>query len=236
MTTPSTPVETMQRYSLDSWEKKIFSSWKFWVVFSILIFAYPIIRSVNRELPDRLPVYFELPSFELTDQFGKKFGSSDLKGKVYLANFMFTTCPSTCPALMEKMRIVQKRIRGVGNKMNLVTFTVDPEHDTSDVLREFSMRNHANPFVWKFLTGEEPALKSLLIEGFKVTMGGKEPVQFKSPDNFEDVTLIDIAHSEKIVLVDQLGRVRGYYSTDKIALDQLMIDVGLLINMEPKDG
>ena len=130
---------------------------------------------------------------------------------------------------MEKMQQVQKRIRGVGSQAALVTFTVDPETDTPQSLHKFARGLNANPFVWSFLTGDEATIKSVLIDGYKVPMGdGKQPIQ--GMVDGKEVTLFDIVHSEKLVLVDQDGWVRGYYSTDKISIDRLMVDLGLTMN------
>ena len=209
--------------------QRLVRHWAFWVAFMALAFAYPIYRSMNRELPPELPRLYQVPAFSLTNDFNKPFGSNELQGKVYIANFMFTSCPTICPALMEKMQLVQKRIRGVGDKAALVTITVDPEFDTPKVMHKFARELHANPFVWNFLTGDEAQIKNLLIEGYKVPMGdGKQPV--KGMVDGKEVTLFDIVHSEKLVLVDQEGWVRGYYSTDTQSIDRLMVDMGLTMN------
>lgn len=200
----------------------------FWLVFWILSFSLPVYRSLHRELPPPLPVYYQVPTFNLTNEFGKNFGTNELNGKYYIANFMFTSCPSTCPALMEKMDQVQKRIRGLGTKAQIVTFTVDPDTDSPEVLYKFARKRNSNPFIWNFLTGKKADLQKIVVDGFKVPMGEKTVVQ-KKLDN-QNITLMDIAHSDKVVLVDTKGRVRGYYSTDKIGIDKLMIDLGLLVN------
>jgi protein SCO1/2 len=217
------------QYPIDHWSKKIVASKAFWAIFVLLAFSYPVYRSMNRVLPPALPKMFQVPEFKLFDQNGNSFGSQDLKGKAYIANFVFTSCPTTCPGLMEKMQEVQKRIRGVGDRMSLVTFTVDPETDTVEKLQKYSQELKASPQIWKFLTGDKNEIKKTLIDGFKVPMGDKAPVTDLKLGN-SDLVLFDIVHTEKLVLVDEVGFVRGYYSTDKISIDQLMIDVGLMIN------
>ncbi len=201
-------------------EKLVMNKW-FWVVSTLFFFSYPIIRSMNRELPAELPVYAKLPDYNFTDENGNPFGSNELKGKVYIANFHFTSCPTICPKLMEKMQQIQKRVKGVGQAISLVSFTVDPERDTPSVLFKKARDLHANPYVWKFLTSDKTSLEKLLIDGFKVPMGEREATE---------VDLYDISHTQKLVLVDGQGQIRGYYSTDRVNIDKLMIDVGLLIN------
>ena len=208
--------------------EKIVSSKLFWCLFMILFFSYPIYRSMNRELPEPLPMLYAAPTFNLTNEFGKPFGSADLKGKPYVANFMFTSCPTTCPALMEKMQLIQKRVRELGTNFAIATFTVDPENDTPKVLHKYARDLQANPFVWNFLTGDKASLQKTLIDGYKVPMGDFE--QIEGVVDGAKVSLFDIAHTNKVVLVDREGMIRGYYSTTKEDIDRLMIDVGLLIN------
>jgi len=192
------------------------------------MFSYPVYRSINRELPPPLPVYYKVPEFRLTNEFKKPFGSADLKGRFYVANFMFTSCPTTCPNLMAKMDLVQKRIRGLGTKAAIVTFTVDPEVDTPEVLFKFARKRHSNPFIWTYLTGSQADLEKIVIDGFKVPMGKKEAVEKQLEG--KTISLMDIAHSEKLVLVDDKGQVRGYYGTERVEMDKMMIDLGLLVN------
>ena len=208
--------------------QKLIRKKSFWLVFWLISFSYPIYRSVNRILPPPLPVYYQVPEFKLTNEFKKPFGSADLKGRFYIANFMFTSCPTTCPRLMEKMDLVQKRIRGLGTKAAIVTFTVDPEVDTPDVLFKYARKRHSNPFIWNYLTGSRADLEKIVVDGFKVPMGGKEKIEKQV--EAEKVTLFDIAHTEKLVLVDDKGQIRGYYGTERVEMDRMMIDLGLLVN------
>lgn len=220
------PAQTFFRE--DYWYQKIIRKKSFWLIFWTLSFSYPVFRTLTRTLPSPLPVYYQVPEFNLTNEFGKPFGSKDLLGKFYIVNFMFTTCPTTCPALMAKMDLVQKRIRGLGTKAAIVTFTVDPDFDTPEVLYKYARKRHSNPFIWNYLTGTKKELEKLLIFGFKVPMGNKESVEKKLAEG--PITLFDIVHSEKLVLVDAVGQIRGYYGTERVEMDKMMIDLGLLVN------
>lgn len=192
----------------------------FWVVVVGFFFAYPMIRSMTRQLPPELPVYGIIPEYKFTDENGKAFGSSDLKGKIYIANFMFTSCKTACPLLLSKVQTVQHRLRGVVDRAAIVSFTVDPETDSSTVLYNKAREMKANPNVWRFVAAPMPETKKLLIEGFRVPVGEK---------TFAN-NIMDVAHSNKLVLIDQEGRIRGYYEAEKDGINQLMIDTGLLIN------
>ena len=208
--------------------EKLTRSKIFWSIFVLLAFGMPLMRSLMRELPEELPIIHKLPEYELINEHGRPFGSKNLKGKVYLASFAFTSCPMTCPKLMKKLQIVQKRAKGLGTHFAMATFTVDPENDTPAVLNRYAREIKANPFVWSFLTvkGEDKEkLRSLLIKGFKVPMGDHE--------SLEDSSLYDIAHSNRLVLIDKEGQVRGYYPTTKEGIDRAMLDLGILANRIP---
>jgi protein SCO1/2 len=215
--------------------KYFVTKWWFWAIFMSLSFGYPVIRSMNRTLPPELPRYYKVPDFKLTNQNGQPFGSKNLQGKIYIANFMFTSCPTVCPGLMKKTKEIQTRMRGLGTTIALVSFSVDPETDQPVVLKKYHKEIGANVHIWSFLTGDHQSLRSIVVDGFKVPMGELEKVEGKvvqtSPDqDLSDVTLFDIAHTEKLVLVDAQGFVRGYYGTDRVSVDNMMIDIGLMIN------
>ena len=200
--------------------EKMVASKLFWFLACSFLFAYPITKSMNRLLPSDLPVYGSVPDFRFSDENGNPFGSNELNGKVYIANFMFTSCKTACPLLLKQVQMVQHRMRGVIDRAAIVSFTVDPETDTSKVLFEKARELKANPVVWRFLSASVPDTKKLLVEGFKVPVGEKTIAN----------SVMDVAHSNKFVLVDKEGKIRGYYSADKKGIDQMMIDTGLLIN------
>ena len=200
-------------------EKLVLNKW-FWAISCAILFGFPVYKSVNRILPPDLPILAKVPEFRFVDEDGKTFGTRELQGKVYIANFMFTTCQTSCPTLLAKVQNVQHRLRGVIDRAAIVSFTVDPETDTSAVLYAKAREMKANPAVWKFLSASVAETKKLLVEGFKVPVGDKEIAN----------NVMDVGHSNKLVLVDQDENIRGYYNTDKDSINQLMIDAGLIIN------
>lgn len=199
---------------------KLVSSKLFWVIACSFFFAFPLLKSVQRQLPAKLPVYGVVPYFNFTDELGNSFGTGNLKGRVYVANFMFTSCQTMCPVLMKQVQTVQHRLRGVLDRAAIVSFTVDPETDTSEVLYSKARELNANLVVWKFLHVLMGETKKLLVDGFKVPVGDKEVAE----------SIMDVAHSNKFVLVDQSGQIRGYYNSDKQGINHLMLDAGLIIN------
>lgn len=201
---------------------KLVASKLFWVIAIGFLFAYPVTKSVLRQLPADLPIYGKLPHFQFVAENGENFGTDNLRGKVYVANFMFTSCQTSCPLLLKKVQTVQHRMRGVLDRAAIVSFTVDPETDSPAVLFAKAREINANPHVWRFLNAPMTETKKLLVEGFKVPVGDKELAG----------SVMDVAHSNKLVLVDQKGQIRGYYSIEGNGINHMMIDMGLLINQK----
>jgi len=143
------------------------------------------------------PSYGEVPVFHLTDQTGRAFNSTTLAGRVWVADFMFTSCPGPCPRMTSQMRHVQDATRDLAN-VRFVSFTVDPDRDTPAVLAEYAKVHRAETQSWYFLTGTQPALHHLGRDVFKL--------------NNVDGTL---NHSTRFVLVDARGQIRGYYDTSE---------------------
>ncbi len=209
---------------MNHWHDKIswlVKRWWFWTFFCLFFFAYPIARSLDRTLPPELPVLFELPHYQLVDENNENFDSQSLEGRVVLYHFHFLSCPSICPELMELMQKIQKRVRGIGQEIALISISVDPEEDTPQKLFKKARQLKANPYIWKFLTGAQQDIEQLVTEGFMSTLSEKEQISD---------SLYDIVHSGQIFLVDQEHRVRALFATDEHSINQLMIEIGLLVN------
>lgn len=159
-----------------------------------------------------------VPPFALVDQNGKPFGSEQLLGNIWIADFIYTTCPGPCPMISSRMSETQKPLEDTNVK--LVSFTVDPEHDTPVVLRDYAQRLNAKPGRWEFLTGDKAAIARLSRDGFKLAIG-------------EDEKSAPI-HSTRIILVDRHGVIRGYYdATEADAVTRLLADVAHLRREQP---
>lgn len=149
-----------------------------------------------------------VPPFRLTAQTGREFDSSALQGKVWVADFIFTNCPGPCPRMSSQMGLVQRGASDLPD-VRLVSFTVDPERDTPEVLAAYAVRYHAEPGRWFFLTGPRESLHALSRDAFKLGSvdGGLE-------------------HSTRFTLVDRQSRIRGYYLTSEPdAIDRLLTDL-----------
>jgi len=165
----------------------------------------------------RVDLRLPLPAFTLTDERNKPFGLADMKGKVWVADFVFTTCPTVCPKLTKKMVLVQDRTRPLGDAVHLLTITVDPENDTPDKLAAYAKQYGADPLRWRFLTGSLAQIEGAVMSGFKIVMGKKE----SSPGS----GLVTIFHGEKLVLVDRDANIRGYYDADDEGIEDLVRQV-----------
>jgi protein SCO1/2 len=157
--------------------------------------------------PKPLPVLGQVPPFQLTAQTGQAFDSESLEGHIWVADFIYTNCPGPCPMMSSQMRRVQ-----MSTDVSLVSFTVDPEHDTPPVLAAYAKHFTADPARWHFLTGEPGRLNELGLNAFKL--------------NSVDGSLI---HSTRFVLVDGARRIRGYY----LDTPQLLHDIRQLEREKP---
>lgn len=166
-----------------------------------------------------LPEISTVPAFELVDQDGERFRSSELEGEVSVVDFVFTSCPSVCPMLTSQMANLQRRLASHGDAVRFVSISVDPEVDRPERLREYAQRFGASTRNWSFLTGDRAEIARVSVQGFKLAMGERTP----SGDAY------DITHGTHFVLVDQRLVVRGYYRTDADGMAKLERDVALLL-------
>ncbi len=159
------------------------------------------------------PVLTVLPSYDLIDSRGEPFGTEQLAGQVYVANFFFTRCTSVCPMLMNSMSKLLRRYREGGIEgIRLVSISVDGEHDKPDQLAAFAERNKIETEAWSLLTGPAEQVRPLVLEGFRLPLGDWQQ---------DEQGLMDIAHAGRLVLVDRWGQVRGYYASNASGLAEL---------------
>ena len=202
--------------------KRWFATPSFWVAAIALLWSYPIISTAFKPLPDDLPRFGAVPEFSLTDQFGRDYGSEQLRGRVWIANFIFTRCPTICPRFSKKMAEVQHRSRHAADSLHLVSFSVDPEYDTPEVLLAYSKGYRASPRIWTFLTGGLEAIEKVVVQGLKSAMG----------NDGVDGNIGGIFHGSHFVLIGPNMQIRGYYhAEDEDVTDRLMQHAHQLLNM-----
>ena len=169
-----------------------------------------------------LGIFGKVPEFSLVERSGRRMGLADFLGKVWIVNFIYTHCPDSCPIQSAQMKELQSEFGGEKN-LRLVSITVDPRRDSTEVLQEYANRFEANPQRWFFLTGEQDAIYRLAQQGFR--LGAAEIPQEK-----RDQSGATHAHSPRFVLVDEQAQIRGYYpGTDKEALLRLRRDLRVLL-------
>ncbi len=163
-----------------------------------------------------LPKLWVLPEFSLTERSGKTLTLNDLKGKVWVADFFYTSCPGPCPMLSSRFSDVQKAL-GDTKGVRLVSISTDPEKDTTEILNEYAKRFGAGED-WYFVTGDKAEIYKLGNKGFKLSVT-------EDPTASEPIT-----HSTRLALVDQNGVVRGFYDgTDAQKVPQLVRDIHALL-------
>ena len=139
----------------------------------------------------------EVPDFHLGSEDGRPFSRADLAGEPWVAGFIFTRCTTFCPKITARMLPLQGQVR-------LVSFTVDPEGDTPEILSQYAAAHGARAPGWRFLTGRREDLYRLISEGFKLSVA-------PNPDPSKGGDLI--THSDRLILVDGSFRIRGTYSS-----------------------
>ena len=175
----------------------------FAVSLALLFFAWDL-RKVARDYGRaELSRLGEVPEFVATAETGTTVRRADLGGTVFIADFIFTTCTGICPGMTAKMKSLAEELRDEP-RIRFVSFTVDPDQDTPEVLLRYARQHGADPARWSFLRIEKAGLRRLAREGFKLAVedggaGAAEP----------------ILHSTRFVLVDAAGAIRGYYDSDE---------------------
>jgi len=161
-----------------------------------------------------------IPAYTLTDQNGAIFKSTAYDSCFKVYDFVFTRCGSICPKMTTQMIRVQEAFKH-DKDVVLISLTVDPEHDSSEVLQQYAKEYNAIPGKWYFLTGEKDSIYTL----------GQRQFFLTAKQNEEDLT--DFLHSERIVLVDKNGWIRGYYNgTEEKEVDRLIIELKVLQKIE----
>ena len=164
--------------------------------------------------------YGSVPQFSLVERSGKTTTLADLRGSIWIADFVYTTCQDTCPMQTAEMAQLQEQWKDRPG-LKLVSFSVDPEKDTTEALSRYADRYRADSERWLFLTGAKEEIGRLVQEGFRLSAVAL------SSANKDSV----IMHSPRFVLIDKQAEIRGYYdSRDQQALERLKKDVATLVN------
>ncbi len=160
---------------------------------------------------EELARYGPAPDFSLVERSGRPVSAGDLRGRVWIADFIYTTCQDTCPLQSRSMAALQADLKSYG-ELRSVSITVDPLTDSTARLSAYAERYGADPDRWLFLTGDVEQIRRIVQDGFRLSAA---PVDGATPDPV-------VFHSSRFVLVDRDGQIRGYYdSNDPRALRRL---------------
>ena len=186
-----------------------------WFLFALIVLIFPV-SELMRQGTDPPPLMGPAPRFSLLDQQGTPFESKELAGSVSIFNFVFTRCPDVCPMLSTRAAWVGEELAvgpALRQPVRLVSVTVDPDYDTPAVLEQYAQRYEADPSRWSFLTGPRDTIDGV-VAGFQQGLD-RAQTEGETPS---------IVHSERFVLVDAHGIIRGYYRSDDEGLLELLAD------------
>jgi protein SCO1/2 len=180
--------------------------WVVWgallIIMLALLAAFVVLPFASRPLP----VLGSMPDFALTGQDNQNVTLSSLRGSVWIADVIFTRCAGQCPVMSARMQEIQDALPAASS-VKLVSFTTDAEFDTPAVLKKYAARFSARDGQWIFLTGSKAALRHATVEGLKLSVVDKPPAQRDNAGDF-------FIHSQKMVVIDQTGGIRGYFDGD----------------------
>jgi len=168
-------------------------------------------------------IYHVIPEFSFVNQEGKPITNHTLDGKIYVANFFFATCPTICPKMNDLLKRVQDTYTNVDG-VKIVSYTVDPEHDSVPVLKEYPAKHGADNKQWWFLTGSKDSIYSLARDGYLVPAA-----KGKGPDDF--------FHAQELILVDKEKHIRGIYDgLEPAEVDTLIDEIKVLMHEYVEKG
>lgn len=159
--------------------------------------------------------------FELKNQLGETVTGKELDGKIYVADFFFTTCGGICPQMTKQMVRIQNEFKD-NDRVMLVSHTVTPDHDTVEVMKKYADKYGADHAKWFFLTGNKKEIYGLARRAYFIVKAAQE--------GEDDGSGSDFIHTENFVLIDAKKRIRGYYSgIRESSVDSLMNDIRQLL-------
>ena len=175
---------------------------------------------VNYELVDstlqHVKKYHKIAPFSFENQNGKTITQDDYEGKIYIADFFFTTCPTICPKMTANMVNIQEEILNDSTVM-LLSYSVTPKIDSVLQLKKYAIEKGVNDEKWNLLTGNKKEIYTMARKSYLVVKENGDGGPY------------DMIHTENFILVDPEKRIRGFYDgTDTLAMRELLIDLEIL--------
>ena len=197
------------------------TNWLVWggLVAVIVVVSGAFLISQLKPATAPLPVYGSVADFALTNQSGQPVTLAGMRGKVWLADIIFTRCPGPCARMTKQMKELQDALPAA-SAAQLVSLTTDADFDTPPILQKYAERFGAQPGNWQFLTGDKRAIASLAIDSLKLTVLEKPAAERTSPEDL-------FVHSTIFVLVDKQARLRAVFETggESVAWDKSKADI-----------
>ncbi len=190
---------------------------------ALLVFVGLLASGCTKRSAEDVPVLGQLPEFSLVDQDEQDFARESMEGNLWVSAFVFTHCRSTCPRLTAHMKGLQSRLSDVPSA-HFVSVSVDPRNDTPEVIKAYMSKNELDETNWRFVTGEEDAIRHVVVDGFRVGLGDEDSKAAGAED---------IMHSNSFVLVDEKAQVRGYYRANNDGISDLERDLRALAAAVP---
>ncbi len=193
----------------------------------VILCASFVLSRVNPNRTRTLPIISTIAPFTLTNQSGNVVALDDLRGKVWVADIIFTRCSGPCPQMTRRMQLLQAALpRKSGAK--LITLTTDPEYDSPEVLKKYGERFNADFSRWQFLTGTKIQLGALAIDGLKLSAE-----EIKQEQRKDDSDLF--VHSTYFVVVDKQGRMRGVFETGGEGVEWTNVQPAIIATIQQLD-
>jgi protein SCO1 len=204
------------------------TQWRVWgglaLVGLTLLLAFGLAQLKSRRGAGQpLPVYGQIADFTLTNQNGHAVSLADLRGKVWVADIIFTRCPGPCLKMTKQMKALQDALPP-GSPTKLVSLTTDADFDTPPVLKTYTERFQADPQRWMFLTGTKKDIANLAIDSLKLTAIEKKPEERESPQDL-------FVHSTIFVIADKRGQLRGVFETTGEGIDPESVKARILADV-----
>jgi len=193
--------------------------------FGLALLAVLAVAGCSKRSAKDVPVLGQLPEFSLVDQNEEAFDRDTMEGNLWVSAFVFTHCRSTCPRITAHMKGLQSRLSDVPSA-HFVSVSVDPRNDTPEVIKAYMTKNELDESNWRFVTGQEEAIRHVVVDGFRVGLGDADSKAAGAED---------IMHSNSFVLVDNQAQVRGYYRANNDGIGDLERDLRALAAAGPSN-
>ena len=199
--------------------------WPVWGGLALVVFTVALVLVLTglkfQGSPGKpLPMIGPIADFALTNQNGRAVSLADLRGRVWVADIIFTRCAGPCPRMTRQMKELQDALPP-DSQAKLVTLTTDADFDTPPVLRVYAERFGADPNRWLFLTGTKQEIAKLAIDSLKLTAVAKKPEERESPADL-------FVHSTIFVVADKQARLRGVFETTGEGIDPRAVQTQIL--------